>query len=70
MVLLDVLPVELPETYRPIGVTMRKASQPSPAARLFLDQLRAVAKCVQGIAVAKQAMRGQIRAILPILASA
>ena len=68
--LLDVLPVELPETYRPIGVTMRKASQPSPAARLFLDQLRAVAKCVQGVAVAKQAMRGQVRAILPILASA
>jgi LysR family transcriptional regulator of gallate degradation len=42
--LLDVIPVELPDTYRPIGITLRKASQPSPAAKLFIDQLRVVAK--------------------------
>jgi len=40
---LDVLPVDLEETYRPMGVTMRAHTQPSPAARLFLEQLRAVA---------------------------
>jgi LysR family transcriptional regulator of gallate degradation len=45
--LLDVLPVELPDTYRPIGVTLRKASQPSPAAKLFIDQLRLVAEQVK-----------------------
>ncbi len=68
--LLDVLPVELPDTYRPIGVTMRKASQPSPATKLFLDQLRAVAKCVEGLANAKQLTRGKIRALIPALATA
>lgn len=41
--LLDVLPVELEGTYRPIGITMRSQTQPSPAALLFLDELRAVA---------------------------
>ena len=40
---LDVLPVELEETYRPIGITMRAQTQPSPAAQLFLDELRRVA---------------------------
>ena len=40
---LNVLPVELSDTYRPIGITMRAHTQPSPAAQLFLDQLRAVA---------------------------
>ena len=40
---LDVLPVELTDTYRPIGITMRAHTKPSPAAQLFLDQLRAVA---------------------------
>lgn len=40
---LDVLPVELKETYRPIGITMRAHTQPSPAAQLFLDQLYSVA---------------------------
>lgn len=51
--LLDVLPVELPETYRPIGVTLRKASQPSPAAKLCLDQLRLVAEQVKRLATPK-----------------
>lgn len=41
--LLDVLPVELKETYRPIGITMRAQTHPSPAATLFLNQLRKVA---------------------------
>jgi LysR family transcriptional regulator of gallate degradation len=40
--LLDVLPVELEDTYRPIGVTMRAHTKPSPAAELFLEQLRKV----------------------------
>ena len=39
---LDVLPVELERTYRPIGVTMRAHTQPSPAAELFLKFLREV----------------------------
>ncbi|EED32842.1 transcriptional regulator, LysR family [gamma proteobacterium NOR5-3] len=42
--LLEVLPVELEETYRPIGITLRALTQPSPAASLFLDELRSVAK--------------------------
>lgn len=42
--LLDVLPVELKETYRPIGITMRAQTQPSPAATLFLEELRKVAQ--------------------------
>lgn len=42
--LLEVLPVELEETYRPIGITMRAQTQPSPAAMLFLDELRTVAR--------------------------
>ncbi len=41
---LSALPVELAETYRPIGITMRAHTQPSPAAQLFLDELRTVAK--------------------------
>jgi LysR family transcriptional regulator, regulator for genes of the gallate degradation pathway len=41
--LLDVLPVDLEDTYRPIGVTMRAHTRPSPAAELFLTQLREVA---------------------------
>ncbi|MBE9538543.1 MAG: LysR family transcriptional regulator [Proteobacteria bacterium] len=41
---LAALPVDLEDTYRPIGVTMRAHTQPSPAARLFLEQLRTVAK--------------------------
>lgn len=40
---LDVLPVELDDTYRPIGITLRAQTQPSPAAQLFLDELRSVA---------------------------
>ena len=35
--LLTVLPVELKDTYRPIGVTLRAHTQPSPAAALFLS---------------------------------
>tara|TARA_R110002110_G_scaffold66978_1_gene182929 strand:- start:12136 stop:13395 length:1260 start_codon:yes stop_codon:yes gene_type:complete len=39
---LDVLPVKLEETNRPIGVTLRAHTPPSPAARLFLDYLEEV----------------------------
>ncbi|TQV72724.1 LysR family transcriptional regulator [Exilibacterium tricleocarpae] len=42
--MLDVLPIDLEETYRPIGVTMRAHTQPSPAAQLFLSHLRNVAQ--------------------------
>jgi len=42
--LLDVLPVEMNDTYRSIGITMRRNTKPSPAAQLFLDKLREVAK--------------------------
>ena len=42
--LLEVLPVDLEETYRPIGITLRAHTQPSPAATLFLEELRRVAK--------------------------
>jgi len=42
--LLEVLPVDLEETYRPIGITLRAHTQPSPAAKLFLEELREVAK--------------------------
>lgn len=42
--ILDVVPVELEDTYRPIGITLRAHTQPSPAAQLFLDGLRQVAK--------------------------
>lgn len=38
------LQLELKATYRPIGVTMRAHTQPSPAAQLFLKSLRQVAK--------------------------
>lgn len=41
--LLDVLPVDLEETYRPIGITLRAQTHPSPATTLFLDELRHVA---------------------------
>ncbi|MBL4827731.1 MAG: LysR family transcriptional regulator [Spongiibacteraceae bacterium] len=40
--LLNVLPIKLENTYRPIGVTMRAHTQPSPAAQLFLNSLRHV----------------------------
>lgn len=42
--ILDVLPVELKETYRPIGMTMRAHTQPSPAAQLFLEEIRIAVK--------------------------
>jgi len=42
--LLEVLPVDLEETYRPIGITLRAYTQPSPAATLFLEELRQVAE--------------------------
>ncbi|WP_339668147.1 LysR family transcriptional regulator [Dasania marina] len=38
------LAIELTDTYRPIGVTMRAHTAPSPAAQLFLNSLRIVAK--------------------------
>jgi len=41
---LEALPIKLKETHRPIGVTMRAHTKPSPAAELFLNSLRAVAK--------------------------
>ncbi len=41
--LLTILPVAMTDTYRPIGITMRKNTQPSPAAKLFLDCIRKVA---------------------------
>jgi LysR family transcriptional regulator of gallate degradation len=42
--LLDILPVELEETYRPIGIIMRSNSAPSPAARLFTEALQEEAR--------------------------
>ncbi|MBU3002957.1 LysR family transcriptional regulator [Paraglaciecola arctica] len=41
--LLDVLPVEMEDTSRSIGITMRRHTKPSPAAQLFLDKLHQVA---------------------------
>ncbi|NHO66811.1 LysR family transcriptional regulator [Aestuariicella hydrocarbonica] len=41
---LTALPIALNHTYRPIGVTMRVHSHLSPAAQLFLEQLRQVAQ--------------------------
>ncbi|WP_240945860.1 LysR family transcriptional regulator [Pseudomaricurvus alkylphenolicus] len=41
--LLTALPLQLADTYRPIGVTLRAQTEPSPAARLFLQSLRHVA---------------------------
>ena len=41
--ILTALPIELKETSRPIGVTMRAKTQPSPAAELFLGSLEEVA---------------------------
>ena len=42
--ILDVLPVVLEDTYRPIGLTLRAHTQPSPAAELFLGFLREVSE--------------------------
>jgi LysR family transcriptional regulator of gallate degradation len=44
--LLDVLDVEMEDTYRPIGITMRKYGKPSPAAQLFLEKIRNVASSI------------------------
>ena len=41
--LLTTLPIRLEETHRPIGITTRASHTPSPAARVFLDELRALA---------------------------
>lgn len=41
--LLTVLPIELKNSFRPIGVTFRSHTPPSPAAELFLQCLRKVA---------------------------
>ena len=41
---LTALPIDMPGTYRPIGITMLSHIQPSPAAQLFLDSIRQVAK--------------------------
>ena len=40
---LGALPVKLEDTYRPMGITLRAHTRPSPAAQLFLEALRAVA---------------------------
>jgi len=40
--LLVELPLELKDTYRPIGITMRDSTQPSPAADLFFKCLKKV----------------------------
>ena len=45
--ILDVLPVVLEDTYRPIGLTLRAHTQPSPAAELLLGYLREVAGEIQ-----------------------
>ncbi|MCH8861006.1 MAG: LysR family transcriptional regulator [Proteobacteria bacterium] len=42
--LLARLPIDLDQTYRPIGITMRARSTLSPAAQLFLDHIRVVAR--------------------------
>jgi len=42
--LLEILSVEMSDTYRPIGITMRKNTQPSPVAKLFLENIRKVAE--------------------------
>ena len=44
--LLSVLPVDVIDTYRPIGITLRRQTKPSLAAQLFLDKLRQVAESV------------------------
>lgn len=41
---LTALPIDMPGTYRSIGITMLSHIQPSPAAQLFLDSIRQVAK--------------------------
>ena len=41
---LTTLPFELEATYRPIGITMLSHIRPSPAAQLFLESVRSVAK--------------------------
>lgn len=38
------LPINLRDTYRPLGITTRAQSEPSPAAKLFLQELRSVTK--------------------------
>lgn len=50
--LLEVLPVDLEESYRPIGITMRSHTQPSPAAKLMLQMLREVAAEITSAALA------------------
>ena len=45
--MLTVLPIELSGTTRPIGITMRSNTTPSPAASLFYESLRSVAEDVQ-----------------------
>jgi len=46
---LDALPVKLENTYRPIGITMRAHTQPSPATLLFLEKLREVASGIRTV---------------------
>lgn len=44
--LLRSLPIELKDSYRPIGVTLRSQTAPSPATKLFMECLRDVTKKV------------------------
>jgi DNA-binding transcriptional LysR family regulator len=44
--LLAKLPVRLEGTFRPIGMTLRAHTTPSPAARAFMDVLRRIAPTV------------------------
>jgi len=46
--LLDILPVKLEHTARPIGITLRAHTEPSPAAALFIEILRGVAVELSG----------------------
>ena len=42
--MLDVIPVELGDTYRSIGITMLAHTQPSVATKLLIDELRETSK--------------------------
>ena len=44
--LLAKLPVRLEGTFRPLGMTLRANTTPSPAARAFMDMLRRIAPTV------------------------
>ena len=45
--LLTTLPIKLEKTYRPIGITTRSGSTPSPAARVFIEALRTQTRTIE-----------------------